>query len=791
MRKGIALLLTVLMLLGLAQTAVLAEPAEEEMTFAEKLESKYIDPDRIYSTEVRWWLSAAALTDETLLAEIQAIYDAGFRGIELCMQRGNSEEEDFNQIYAYGSEEWSHKWKLMMGAILDLGMTVSLTSGTHWATSNMPGLDPNSQAAMQVAAMSAEAATVTGGETFSGALPKPETLRTTLDSDPEAPEYAARFIGAYAYKQTGTDYNEPEDAGKEEPAMDIIVDFDSITDITEYVTDGEDVYTKYVEWTPPDDDTWRVYGLWYHGNYHNSSPAISNSYATNYFDIRGVEALQGFWEEHYLDDLELNQKILEGDVQLFMDSMEINAGGGFTHWAEDFAEEFEARKGYDIRPYLFLLDSLGASHNAWSQTYRPMDALLSYRIDGDTNNEILYKIVFDYQDFLTDMFCERMFEPLREWLHGYGIETRAQISYGRPFEMSNPIMYVDYPETENRVMYNQADMWRFWTGGSKLQNKVLSSETTAQSNSGYLFSDQMHLNDAYNQFASGIQRTIWHIWSADYDYGATPQPYNETIPGWPVPGAGGAGFYKFGTREPSAVNYDELNAHLGRIQQLMQTGRSRTDVGFIQSKWFQFMLDFGEAPNGSITEPLDISTPADMNRMNYQLAHQGIHYRSTELQDNGYTYDYFSPEFLSVDGVYFDQETRTLEPAGYKALVIWQQWLEIDGAQRILELAQEGLPVVILDGAASQTPFFDGQDEALAGVMAEMKALPNVRVATVEGLAPEEFYRYFTEEPVGFEDNVLDMLHELDVYPYAAFEEPNHQLLTQSRVDEDGSMYLY
>ena len=70
MRKGIALLLTVLMLLGLAQTAVLAEPAEEEMTFAEKLESKYIDPDRIYSTEVRWWLSAAALTDETLLAEI-------------------------------------------------------------------------------------------------------------------------------------------------------------------------------------------------------------------------------------------------------------------------------------------------------------------------------------------------------------------------------------------------------------------------------------------------------------------------------------------------------------------------------------------------------------------------------------------------------------------------------------------------------------------------------------------------------------------------------------------------
>ena len=32
-------------------------------------------------------------------------------------------------------------------------------------------------------------------------------------------------------------------------------------------------------------------------------------YATNYFDTRGVDALQAFWEEHYLNDPELNEKI--------------------------------------------------------------------------------------------------------------------------------------------------------------------------------------------------------------------------------------------------------------------------------------------------------------------------------------------------------------------------------------------------------------------------------------------------------------------------------------------------
>jgi hypothetical protein len=384
MKKLVSFLLVPCLILALGSSIAVAEPGASgaagaaHAAFAQELEAKYTDPDRVYSTEVRWWLNRAALTDETLLDEIQAIYDAGFRGIELCMQSGSTgtmSANDMNEIYAYGSAEWSHKWKLMMNKILDLGMTVSLTSGTHWATSNVPGLDPNSQAAMQVAAMSQTPATVTGGVPFDGTLPYPQTRRTVPGSSPV--EYAANFIGAYAYKQA---------------ANNVIV-YDSVKDLTEFVTDGADVYTKNLKWTPPDNDTWRIYGLWYHGNYHNSSPAMGgSSYATNYFDLRGVEALRKFWEGHYLNDPELNKKILDGDVQLFMDSMEINASGGITQWAEDFPELFQERKGYDIRPYLLLLNSLGASNNAWSQTYRPMSDLLTYRIEGDTDNELLYKI---------------------------------------------------------------------------------------------------------------------------------------------------------------------------------------------------------------------------------------------------------------------------------------------------------------------------------------------------------------------------------------------------------------
>ena len=72
---------------------------------------------RVYSSDVRWWLGEASNTDEVLLDEIQALYDGGFRGVELCMQ---SDEAADDATYAYGSEMWAHKWNLVMNKLLTL-----------------------------------------------------------------------------------------------------------------------------------------------------------------------------------------------------------------------------------------------------------------------------------------------------------------------------------------------------------------------------------------------------------------------------------------------------------------------------------------------------------------------------------------------------------------------------------------------------------------------------------------------------------------------------------------------
>ena len=80
--------------------------------------------------------------------------------------------------------------------------------------------------------------------------------------------------------------------------------------------------------------------------------------------------------------------------------------------------------------------------------------------------------------------------------------------------------------------------------------------------------------------------------------------YGESAywPGW------GEAYDRWGDREIDYRDMDELNAHIGRVQSLLQTGVSRTDLAFIHNNWNQGLLYEGGTGN-------------DITGMNYQLAH--------------------------------------------------------------------------------------------------------------------------------------------------------------------------
>ena len=710
-KKWISLLLAASLLLTVLP--VLADTDE----FAAALEGRYVSPSRENATEVRWWMAEGAHTVNTLEAEVQAIYDAGFRGMELCAQVDSAVSET---EYGYGSPQWFHDLKLVLDKALDLGMTVSLTSGTNWATANIPGLDPQSQAASQMVFAVEEY--LKPGKVKDGPIPMKKKMGTKSVPVLET----ARLVGVYACRQTTGNKVSP-------------IRFDpDILDLTDQLTTGEDGALA-LAFTPPDPESaWRIFYYWQQGAEQTSSPAVEPAYTINYFDAAGVEALRAYWEAHILDDPDLNAKIAAGDVQVFMDSLEINPGSGFTFWSQDMEQEFLSRKGYDIRPYLCLFMDLP------DLTFWGNDGFGAYRLEGDEAESL--RIMNDLFDVQTQLYMERMLSPLKAWLNGVGITTRAQISYGQRLEISEPIQGVDWPEAENLNQNNQVDIYRLWTGGAKLQNKVLSSETGAVGGCNYFYQD--HLMEAYDLFSAGFSRIIWHVWESTYG------PTETGWPGYRVPGVVFHSFYPFSTREPSARDYPLFNAHLGRAAQLLREGRSRTDIGMLYMNYQQTLPSNGN--HGGV---------------NWMLSHEPVLFPSTALQDAGYTWDYFSPAFLTADNVSFDPEKKTLEQAGYKALVVWQESLTLSGAKALLALAEQGMPVILLQGAAISSPYAADDEAALAETVTALKALPAVTEAADA-------------------EAVLPALRSLGIEPYAGFTAPNHQLLTQSRESED-ARYLY
>ncbi len=127
--------------------------------------------------------------------------------------------------------------------------------------------------------------------------------------------------------------------------------------------------------------------------------------------------------------------------------------------------------------------------------------------------------------------------------------------------------------------------------------------------------------------------------------------------------------------------------------------------------------------------------------------------------------------------------------AAYQALVLIEDELPLESAERILVWAESGLPVVFVNNAeqvvandevlkvnttaASTTGSNNTSDEELASVISRIKAFENVRVVPDEAGA-------------------LPALQELGVYPRASWAEPNTVLLPVLRSDTDADyLYLY
>lgn len=761
----VSAVLTASMLLSSQALVALAD----EEGFAETIEAMYQEPEMKHRPYARWWLAEGSHTDETLKESIKELYDAGYGGVEFVTLTSEAEFLD-DETYGWGSPEWIHDSKLIISECAKYGMSVSMTGGTYWATANLPNINPDMQEASQE--LGYKTMEIHGAEgmttSYTGELP-------LCDLSADATERTLVSVVSAKVESWGTKVEETEAAaeeGAEESAPVIQEDLvktkintDSLAVVPdENITDNGDG-TWSIDFTAEDDGDYILFAFYQYGTSESYAAShTGKNYTINYFDPAGANAMIDYWNESVLtEDM---QEIIDqiDECSLYMDSLELMTTGPDSTkqlWCADMLEQFESRRGYSLEKYLPLLI------RETPDTLEGMGEHLTYVFDNtDTDAIDIDSLRSDFFQTETELYQENCLDILADWLHSKNMKLRAEPSYGKTFEMTQTVPSIDYLETESFEFAAEIDSYRNFSGAAHIFDKRLSSETGASIMTNYLWNSGYYRQIMYTQYASGIQKTVTHGYSSEYG------PEESTA--WPgYEGMTNLIAERFNKRQPSAIDSVDVNTHLSRIQKVLEQGEPQVDIAMLRTDYYLNNLLTSVSSSGVYN-----------NRLHQNKAY---YWQDMELQNAGYTYEYFSPYILTDDAVDMSDGMINSDGVAYKAVIVMQDELPLESAKALLEGAKNGLPIVFVNNveedvnndsvlkintvAGSTTGSNDGNDEALAEVVAEIKACENVR--TIESTA-----------------DAYETLMELGVTPRVEYEEPNAKILTNMRKAEDAT-YLY
>ncbi|MBC5788085.1 glycosyl hydrolase [Clostridium facile] len=729
--------------------------AVETDEFAQKMENRFENPEMTHKLYARWWMAEGSHTDQTIIESVHELYDAGFGGIEF-VTLDESKYLD-NERYAWGSEEWIHDSHLVAKTCAELGMGFSMTGGTHWATSNLVNITPDEDKASQE--LGYKTIDLAAGESFNSALPTcelpGETTKQTLVKVISAKKVGTRQM------QVG---NCVDDA--------ITLDENSLTDLTDQVSFDENG-NPCLNYTATDDGT-VIFAFWKYGTSESYKPATTGkSYTINYFDKTGVNALIDYWQQHVLDE-EMQSYIKQVDeADFYMDSLELRPRGTNTTgqlWCTDYIEQFETRRGYDpslYLPFMILREGSKAGNDKGNLRYQ-------YELAGDEDCDFTDRIRNDMYQTDTDLYRENCLQPLEQWLDSFGMNLRAENSYGSMLEISQPIKDLDFVETESFEMGVEPELFRGMSGAAHLYNKRYSSETGAMYYQNYYNNNNYLRQIYYTQYASGIQKVVTHGYSSEYgpEQNCSWPGYEGMMPRFSE---------RINKRQPWSMDYNELNTHLNRVQKVLEQGVPQMDLAILRNDYF---FNCGLLRNDGSKDYIN----------NDFHQHKGIYWQDTTLQDAGYTYDYFSPYLLQDQDITCSDGLIQADGVGYQAIVVYQEEMPYESAKVLLQWAQSGLPVILVDGpstefvrnsdqtgrvykyndgAAITTGSNDGLDEEMVAVMDQIRQLDNVKC-------------------IGSVEEAYDALAELNVKPRSENVEINQNIVPVMRKSEDATyLFLY
>ncbi len=617
----------------------------------------------------RWWWMGSAVNDDDLTRQMELFSEANLGGVEITPIYGVAGYED--QFINYLSPEWMEMLEhtLSEGERLDLG--IDMATGTGWPFGG-PWIDEN-EASKRLYYKTYQ---VNGGQQFS------ETISF-------AQEPYLRTIGSTIYELHGflkADEEEPQgsmDQPRQNPANDPV----DISDIREPIRENSNLQELAIEqvrfekklelrtlmaysdagdvlnltdqvdengnlqWEAPPGN-WTLYALFegWHGKMVERAAPGGEGLVIDHFSKEAFKTYIAAFDSAFADH----------DIQslrsFFNDSYEVDDAEGEANWTPDFFDEFEQRRGYDLRTYL--------------------PALLEQQ---DTETGI--RVLIDYRETISDLLLQEFTEPWNSWAEKNGALIRNQ-AHGSPANILDLYAVSDIPETEGTDII-RAKMAS--SAGNVSGKKLISAEaaTWLDEHFSSSLSDVKRAVDRY--FISGVNHIFYH--------GTAYSPADDEWPGWLFYAA-----VHFNERNPFWNQFADFNSYVARVQSFLQSGEPDNDILFyypIHDQWAEPGPGLLRHFDGGMDEGLDDSY---------------LKTGAEEMIEKGYSFDFISDRQLQnvsvVDG------TPESNGAQYQTIVLPEsQFIPLDTFRKLIDLAEGGATIISFGNLPENVPGLNNLDQ--------------------------------------------------------------------------------
>ncbi len=558
----------------------------------------------------RWWWMGNAVNKTDIEKQLRSLAGAGFGGVEITPIYGAQGYED--QYIDYLSHEWMEILQFTIQKADELGMGVDMNLGTGWPFGG-PQITPD----MAASKLALQNYKLSAGEKLADPITIEDEKQNKADVD---------LLALMAYEKEGL-----------------------ITDLIKFIDqDG------MLNWAPISDG---VVIAAFNGKTRQKVKRAAPGGKGWTMDHFSKEAL-----DLYLSRFDSAFELIDRRPRAFFnDSFEVYGSSA----TKDIFQEFQKRRGYDLKLYL---RELGSS----------LDTEMNRRIQSD------------YRETVGELLMEEFTQPWTNWSHDLGALTKNQ-AHGSPGNLLDLYATVDIPECETfgstyfpipglrrdtadiRVDNEVPDpiMLKFASSAANVTGKkYVSSETFTWLAEHFKVSLSQCKPELEQAFLSGVNHVFYH--------GTTYSPEEAGWPGWL--------FYasvQFGPVNSFWTHIDGLNNYIARCQSVLQQGDADSDL----------LMYFPMYDVRNITGRLD--QQLSIHSIDEWLHPTDFYKESNKLMKNGYFVDFASDRLISDFNVTKGEIHHDDQGGKYKTLIIPAcEMMPIATLHDILELAQKGATII-------------------------------------------------------------------------------------------------